>query len=714
MEKTTLKLFKTRTTRPSIYAFRSSLLTLVCLIGFTGFANTLAHKNSVLPENTPTETHRYWINFSGPSGPLNQILVGYKEGATNGFDFGTDAKMFGWNGSALYNLIEDDGIAYVIQGRAMPFSDSDVVKLGFKVAQTGSYTLSLGNYDGIFEAGQAIYVQDNLTQTRHNLLEGDYTFVSAMGVFHNRLEIVYKPLISIWTGEINAHWNNPENWAAQELPVAGSDVYIYSDNPAIIDGNVLIASITLGEEAAVTVKGTLDVGNINVTTGGRLVIANNANLLQSETAMNTGIIKVVRNSSLMKHLDYTIWSSPTANQGLQEFSPNTLNYRIYTYGTLIDQWKVATGNFVPGIGYMFRAPNIFGLNDYVYQGKFDGTPNNGNITLNFSDVGQYQGIGNPYPSNIDIEAFWNENPAAGTLYFWTNTNPWVDGAYTATNWAMYSRMGATAAAGSTKLPQDHIPIGQGFVIETNQTDTIVFNNTMRTAQSGIFFRTATQDKHRFWLNLSGTIQDFNQILIGYMNGATAAEDFRIDSKMFNYNGSALYSLIDNNQEAYVIQGRALPFQDFDVVPLGFRAINSGSYTISLTHFDGVFAQGQDIFLKDNLTQTEHNLKDGDYSFVSNQGEFNTRFEIVYRSSMDVTNPELDVTWVIYAKDKTFFIETQGVAMKQVVVYDMLGRIIYQSQVQGNTHSFDQPRTNQLLVVKVITVAGKELTKKLIY
>jgi hypothetical protein len=147
------------------------------------------------------------------------------------------------------------------------------------------------------------------------------------------------------------------------------------------------------------------------------------------------------------------------------------------------------------------------------------------------------------------------------------------------------------------------------------------------------------------------------------------------------------------------------------VPLGFRAINSGSYTISLTHFDGVFAQGQDIFLKDNLTQTEHNLKDGDYSFVSNQGEFATRFEVVYRSSMDVTTPELDTAWVVYAKDKKFFIETQGIDLKQVVVYDMLGRLIYQSQAEGNTHSFTKTSANQVLVIKVMTTAGQELTKK---
>ncbi|HUH51446.1 MAG TPA: hypothetical protein VLZ11_05070, partial [Flavobacterium sp.] len=99
------------------------------------------------------------------------------------------------------------------------------------------------------------------------------------------------------------------------------------------------------------------------------------------------------------------------------------------------------------------------------------------------------------------------------------------------------------------------------------------------------------------------------------------------------------------------------------------------------------------------------------TFVSTQGEFATRFEVVYRASMDVTTPELDTTWVVYAKDKTFFIETQGFDMKEVVVYDMLGRVIYQSQVEGNSHAIAQTGANQVLIIKVITTNNEVLTKK---
>src|SRR5690606_25188484 len=114
---------------------------------------------------------------------------------------------------------------------------------------------------------------------------------------------------------------------------------------------------------------------------------------------------------------------------------------------------------------------------------------------------------------------------------------------------------------------------------------------------------------------------FNQILVGYVDNATQGVDTAIDGKMFAYEGNALYSIIENSDENYVIQGRALPFTASDVVDLGFRAVNAGSFTISLDNFDGLFTDNQNIYLKDNFTQAVHNLKDGAYTFVSEEGIF---------------------------------------------------------------------------------------------
>ena len=540
-----------------------------------------------------------------------------------------------------------------------------------------------------------------------------------------------------WTGEVNTAWENAANWRGG-VPDASADVVIDSANPAVISTDITVNSITLGADASLTVASntSLTTGDITVASGGSFVIENNANLFQTAGAVNTGDVAVKRNSSLIKHLDYTLWSSPVAEQGLKAFSPQTIWYRIYTYNTTSDQWGQVFGSseapdtdFEAGVGYMFRAPNNFVTTPYTYNGEFTGTPNNGNVTVNFDATnGTYQGIGNPYPSNIKIEGpngFWDTNSGAGTLYFWTNVNPWDDnlGDYTGNNWATFSKVGGVGTAGegdsaendaSDKTPTGIIPVGQGFVIESGSENSVTFTNDMRTSDAGVFFKMLDQDKGRLWLDLSEGSQELNQVLIGYVSGASQGYDFGYDSEMFGYVGSALYSLIGNNEVNYTIQGRALPFDDNDEVPLGFRANNGGSFTISLNNFDGLFIdENQDIFLKDNLTGEEHNLKNDAYSFVSEEGTFNSRFSIVYKEagSLNVSTPDLNNNWVVFKQNEMFRIQTQGFDMSEVTVYDILGRVVYTSEAEGNNHMISRIDANQVLIVKVTTSDNQVLTKK---
>jgi hypothetical protein len=53
-------------------------------------------------------------------------------------------------------------------------------------------------------------------------------------------------------------------------------------------------------------------------------------------------------------------------------------------------------------------------------------PNNGNVavTLNNTSTNKYNLIGNPYPSNLDLNAFYNANSSSvnSTFWFWDNTS----------------------------------------------------------------------------------------------------------------------------------------------------------------------------------------------------------------------------------------------------------------------------------------------------
>src|SRR5690606_22098674 len=184
-------------------------------------------------------------------------------------------------------------------------------------------------------------------------------------------------------------------------------------------------------------------------------------------------------------------------------------------------------------------------------------PNNGAYDIAASY--QFNGIGNPYPSPVDADEFILQN-GISTLYFWTNNNAPVNGSYdTLNNWATYVVGSGTTANGGGLEPNGIIPSGQGFIVAFETEDInreIAFTNAMRTNDTnGVFFRQMSDNKHRFWLNLSNEQVTFNQIMIGYQENATQGVDTGVDAKMFAYEGNAIYSLIEGSQAQFVIQSR---------------------------------------------------------------------------------------------------------------------------------------------------------------
>ncbi|MXO06316.1 T9SS sorting signal type C domain-containing protein [Flavobacterium sp. HBTb2-11-1] len=136
------------------------------------------------------EKHRVWLNFTNTEGAFKQLLIGYVTGATNSFDFNYDAVTLNANPYVdFYSINEEKKL--VIQGRALPFVVSDTIPLGYKsTIPEGNFTIAIDHTDGNL-SNQNIYLQDNVTNTIHNLKTGGYTFRSAPGTFLNRFVLRY-------------------------------------------------------------------------------------------------------------------------------------------------------------------------------------------------------------------------------------------------------------------------------------------------------------------------------------------------------------------------------------------------------------------------------------------------------------------------------------------------------------------------------------------
>ncbi|RZK45296.1 MAG: T9SS sorting signal type C domain-containing protein, partial [Pedobacter sp.] len=341
--------------------------------------------------------------------------------------------------------------------------------------------------------------------------------------------------------------------------------------------------------------------------------------------------------------------------------------------------------------------------------------------------------GNPYPSAIDADLFLdpagvNDGKVGGTIYFWTHYTPInASGQYIASDFAVYNFVGGvgtgTAAAGSSITPNGFIASGQGFFVNAlpsnpNGSVNATMNNSMRVSgQNNQFFRSAsdTNDKNRIWLDLKNEAGAFKQTLVGYLNNATNDRDIYYDSDVIEAgNPVSLYSVAVTDK--FAIQGRAIPFDVNDEVPLGFRAESQGAFEIVLSNFDGLFGE-QDIYLEDTYLNVIHDLKQSTYSFTTTAGTFEDRFILRYTTeALGTTEATLgDNSVVVYkSQPATINISTGTTNMKKVAIYDLRGRLlIWKDNIEASQTSFPQlPFANQVLMVQVTDADGKVVTKKI--
>ncbi|GEM_PF-5227958 len=530
------------------------------------------------------------------------------------------------------------------------------------------------------------------------------------------ITIISDALTTVWNG---TSWSNGSPNSLDYRAVFTGDFNSIADLKA--------CSISVENNAKVSIKGghTLTVNHgVDIEIGADLIIEDQANLLQIGNDNNTGIATVISNSSPMKWLDYTLWSSPVAGQNVFGFSPETVTTRIFTYkgsSQLVNQSPINNSTLSSssimevGYGYLFRAPNTYYNslpNAISYEGKFKGVLNNGPVLVN-TYATDFTSIGNPYPSALDLSDIVSDYNA--TIYFYTNSYPYANGAYTGNNYASYNSTGATSS-GNGIVPTGIVQKGQGFIIET-QAAAIEFNNAMRVSATGSMMRSANVERHRYWIDLTDHNSKllYNQILIGYVAGATNGFDRGNDAKLFGHDGTALYTLIDQDQTAYVIQGKGLPFVNTDRVSLGFKAVEAGNFTVKINHFDGVFQQNQRIILLDKLLNTEQDLKLGDYVFSSESGVYTDRFEIVYDSQkLAIDQPKnKDVSdWLAYKKGDALQIESIGFDIQHIEVYDMSGKRLFKSpKIDAKNYVLPVINNQQILIIKLQTMGNQTLYKK---
>lgn len=148
--------------------------------------------NTNLTVANPEEKHRIWLSIINTAvGQKESALLGYSANATLAADHFYDCIYVPRTEVGIYTLVNTG--EYVIQGRPLPFLDSDLVPMGVKIVTAGSHKIAIKKVDGLFEGNQGIYLEDTVLGIVHDLKAAPYTFTSEVGVFNSRFIVRYTP-----------------------------------------------------------------------------------------------------------------------------------------------------------------------------------------------------------------------------------------------------------------------------------------------------------------------------------------------------------------------------------------------------------------------------------------------------------------------------------------------------------------------------------------
>lgn len=350
----------------------------------------------------------------------------------------------------------------------------------------------------------------------------------------------------------------------------------------------------------------------------------------------------------------------------------------------------------------------------------------------------------------------------GAVYLWSHDTPpssTINGNqafnFGSSDYAIINDTGQTAGGDNNNdgiitaadEPNRYIPSGQGFFVNydnagavnattTNPTEnndpisqgTVTFRNSMRVVgNNDQFFRfsntpnSASSQENKLWLLLTSDNGIASQILVGYKDNATNADDGgRFDARRSTSNGigAILYSTIENSTKKYAIQGKATQSLTLDeVIPLGlYTTINTSTiYTISISHYQGDFFNNNTIYLKDNLLNLTHDLSNNNYTFTSEVGDFKDRFEIVFLNNTLNTNSFEAITKnfsiIELENNNVKFSYSGNSTIKSVKILDVLGRTIYQLRGNKKTEIYNLSSLSSSVYIAQIELSNGTLISK---
>lgn len=469
---------------------------------------------------------------------------------------------------------------------------------------------------------------------------------------------------------------------------------------------------------------------------GSVIFQNNAQLMQDSDAVNSGSISMEREATIPVSTfnQYAYWSSPVIGQDFKNIFPGNPTSALY-HNESNNKFYTSTGAYIPGRGLAVRNPFIASGAADIKTASLSGTPYNADLSynLNFTDAQHgYNLVGNPYPSNLNLnQLYLNSSNIASTFLFWDNTSnteqTQLGNSYTGDSYAKFNALAGDTGTGipapgkgapasnNSKTPNNILKVGQGFMVRAKSSGAAVaFRNTDRitTQTSAQFFGKGGKElvNNRYVVEfVTPRSLVFSNAVVYFENGNNiyAVDDSKLESAV----SEGLFTQAED--EKVVINGRS-SFVNTDLVKLGTRQFTSGLYSIRLGTKEGIFANGQNIYLKDKQTGIVTNLSEGNYTFTANAGESTGRFEIIYQpETVLATDTKVKENLIVYKDGNDFVVKAQNKKISSLEVFDSAGRLIWALKPESIKAIIPAEKINNGLYVLKINQNGEITSKKII-
>jgi len=599
--------------------------------------------------------------------------------------------------SAIFNLGAGNNIATwrTVLGNSGDFTDLDGVS---NPDSTSEVVNTLPVLVAEFTDTSGKWLETDATPVLTD--EGYYIDYASLGITHDLLGNTLGNSLSI--GAISNVTSTTYTYNNSWLPIDPNGISASSDDIVIVSGDATINTSTICNSVNVSAGASL-----TVDTGVELTAVNGLTFESNSTSYSS----LIRNGSIIGVLEYKrhvningsgitggndLISAPLVGQPFNEFASSNSNIlrnnddTLYLFGP----FDKVTGSYVmysntedsilnPGIGYRSASTN----NDTF---TFTGQANSETVIIDIENYGTHEAewnlIGNPYPSYLNVQAFLNHDVGGvsnlelfdtGTAAIYGYDGSALDG------WTIYNLANTNASTVVTP--------GQGFFVSAHPDKTALydleFTPDMRTNGSEDDFIEG-RNTELMYLELKASTSNNSYTTDFYFNNnSSLGFDFGYDAEIWGGVAPdfALYShLVQDNF------GRAIALQSLDITNLNDLSIPLGVNTSQgeQLHFSisvSTLPESINVYLEDTVANTITLLNELDYVLTPTTELYGTgRFFLKFtETALSTIQNNLD-TITIFTSNSSNELIVSGLLQEHTVLnlYDVQGRNVMSVQLDN--------------------------------